>query len=167
MRNIRTPSTLALALALLFGPLSPAAAEPDSMQDAALLPMPANRIVGTWRSTVVLQPCAGGQTLPTGSTLLTYHAGGTLTDTSNAPPTSRSPGHGLWRYIGNSQYRGQFQVFAFLPTGQYDGYTEVRTTVVLSGDSNTSSVVARRYNADGSLRVELCGSGSGERLVMD
>ena len=167
MRTIRTPSTLALALSLLVGPLDHALADPGSMHDAGLLPTPANRIVGTWRSTVVLQPCGGGPTLPTAITLLTYHAGGTLTDTNTAPPTSRSPGHGLWRYVSDSQYRGRFQVFAFLPTGQYDGYTEVRTTVILSGDSNTSSVVARRYNADGSLRVELCGNGSGERLMMD
>lgn len=167
MRTTRTPWTLALTLALSAGLNGPALADPAAMQDAGLLPVPANRIVGTWRSAVVLQPCAGGPAFPTSFTLLTYNAGGTLTDTNTAPPTSRSPGHGLWRYEGNSQYRARFQVFAFLPTGQYDGYTDVRTHVILSGDSNTSSVIARRYNADGSLRAELCGNGTGERLTLD
>jgi hypothetical protein len=156
-----------LALALL-APTAPVAAQTATVHNAGLLPGPASRIVGTWRSEVALQPCGGGPTVAAFTTLVTYHAGGTLSDTNSSPPALRSPGHGLWRFVGNSQYRARFQMFLFLPGGEYDGYNDVQTKVILGGgNGNTSSVVVRRYNADGSLRAQLCGDGVGERLGFD
>lgn len=167
MHPIRAPLALPLALMLAASASGPALAQSGNLQNAGLLPVPANRIVGTWRSEVALQPCGGGPTIAAFNTLVTYHAGGTLSDTNSTPSALRSPGHGIWRYLGHSQYRTRFQLFQFLPSGQYDGYTEVQTTVILGGNSNTSSVIARRYNQDGSFRAQLCGNGSGERMSID
>ena len=157
-----------LSIALLLGSADAQAID-ATLQNAGLPPLPANRIVGTWQSDIALRPCAGGPVLVNGSAMATFHAGGTLTDTAPSPPMLRSPGHGGWRYLGGDRYQTRFVVYQFLPTGVYDGYFDIRTTVILGANrsSNTSSIVARRHNADDSLRIAMCGDGVGERIAVD
>lgn len=144
---------LASALALLAGH---ATAQSSS---------PANRIVGLWQANVTIAPCAGGPAR-TFTGYNTYHLGGTLSDTNSTPPATRGPGQGLWEYQGHDQYTSRFQFNRYLPDGSFDGISDIRTWVVLNagGDQASQTIYARNLNPDGSLRVELCGNASGERI---
>ena len=161
----RRRTLLALSLALAAGNTL---AQPPSPASDGLLPVPANRIVGHWRTEVTLAPCSGG---PARSFIgfNTYHAGGTLSDTgTNLPPGLRSPGHGTWRYQGRAQYRSRFQVFRFTQAGEYDGYADVRTSIVLNARATqyAQTINARQFDRDGVLQVELCGSSNAERIAI-
>lgn len=129
------------------------------------LPVPANRIVGTWQMRATVGPCQGGPT-QTFVALNTFHAGGTLSDINALPPAMRVSGQGIWELQRNGQYRTRFQFFRFLPDGTYDGVQDIRTTIVLNHRATQLSMTiqASVLNVDGSVRAQLCGSGSGERL---
>lgn len=153
-------TTLAILLAAMTG----AAAAQTPAQNGAL-PVAANRIVGLWSVTVTIGPCAGGPTR-TFIAYNTFHAGGTLSDTNAAPPTTRGPGQGIWQYRGRGQYKTRFQFYRYQPDGSYDGIADIRTTVQLNAHATqyTNTIYARNVNPDGSLLVELCGSAVGERV---
>jgi hypothetical protein len=157
---------IAATLTALAGPVF--ATQPQSSQFASgLLPLPANRIVGLWDMTVTVGPCAGGPT-QTFKALNTFHAGGTLSDRNTLPGAARASGQGIWNFVGNHQYRTRFQFYRFQPDGSFDGTQDVRTTIVLNRAANAFDVSVRAdaLNADGSLRVALCGSGNGTRVSL-
>lgn len=153
---------LAISLALLAG--NAAASHPSAVESGAL-PVPANRIVGLWETTVTIGPCQGGPTF-TFDGASVFHAGGTLSETNQGPPTSRGPSQGIWRYKGHRQYKTKFRFFSYLPDGTFDGTQEVTTTTVLNARATQydATVFARFFNPDGSLRVELCGSATADRV---
>ena len=153
---------LAVSLALLAG--HAAAQQPNPVHNGAL-PVPANRIVGLWATTVTVGPCQGGPTM-TFNGASVFHAGGTLGETNTSAPTSRGPSQGIWKYQGRNQYKTKFQFFAYLPDGSYDGIREISTTTILNNRAThyDATVRARFYNPNGSLRVDLCGTVTGERV---
>lgn len=134
---------------------------------AGLLPLPVNRIVGLWDVSMTIGPCQGGPT-QTFKALNTYHAGGTLTDRNTFAPGARASGQGVWSHQGNGQYKSRFQFYRFLPDGSFDGVQDIRTTMILNrlATEYTNTVRAKVLNADGSVRVELCGSGSARRVAL-
>ena len=129
----------------------------------------ANRIVGAWRVEVALGACSGGPTIVSFAAFNTFHAGGTLSDHNARPGTERSPGHGVWNHVGRGLYDTRFQFFRFLPGGALDGVQDVVQEVVLDarGRSYQSTIRARVLNVDGSLRAELCGTATGQRISID
>lgn len=163
--NIHRTRTALLAAALLAAAALPLA----NAQSPGSASAPANRIVGHWHASVALGSCAGGPAFVNFQGFNTFHAGGTLSDTNNTPSALRSPGHGTWKHLGGRSYASRFQIFRFLPSGQYDGYADVQTTSVLDGAGNTfqSEVRARNFNPDGSFRSELCGVSDGTRVSID
>ena len=163
--DIRRIRTALLTAALLAGSGLPAV----QAQNPGATSAPANRIVGHWTSDVALGSCQGGPAFVRFVGFTTYHAGGTLSDTNNTPSALRSPGHGSWKYLGDNSYATRFQIFRFLPSGQYDGYADIRTTTVLAADGETAEteVHARNFNPDGSFRGELCGVADGNRVSID
>ena len=146
-----------------------AGARDAGIPSRGIAPVPANRIVGHWRADVALGSCAGGPAFVAFIGFNTFHAGGTLSDTNNTSPALRSPGHGTWKSLGNGQYVSRFQLFRFLPTGQYDGYADVQGTLTLdqAATSYSSEIRARNFNPDGTFRGELCGIAVGDRVAID
>src|SRR3981081_2585418 len=54
---------------------------------------------GTWRLQVTVRDCQTGQALRTLPALFTFSKGGTLTaTTAGQPPSSSTPGLGVWRH---------------------------------------------------------------------
>ena len=155
---------LVLSLALFAG--NSLAAE--SLPKPGLPLVPVSRIVGLWQVSVTLAPCAGG---PSRSFIAysTYHAGGTMSDTNAAPPTTRGPGQGVWQYQGQGQYRSRFQFFRYQPDGTFSGVTDVQTEITLSADGleSSSDVHARNLDPDGSVQAELCGIGVAQRVSIE
>lgn len=168
MRNHLLPMIATLvALALPAHAATPdvEAAETKSRQNTTAA---ANRIVGLWRVDVSIGPC-GAAPNRFFSAFNTFHHGGTLSDINFVPPTSRSPGHGIWEYMGAREYDTRFQFMRFLPTGEPDGIQDVFGAAVLDSRGNryTSAVRARVLNVDGSVRAELCGNATGTRVTID
>ena len=158
-----------IATSLLAAIAIAGASMPSHAQNAGSASAPANRIVGLWLADVALGSCQGGPAFVAFQGLNTYHAGGTLSDTNNTPSALRSPGHGAWKHLGGNSYASRFRIFRVLPSGQYDGHADVRTTIVLDGPGSTygSEVRARNYNPDGSFRGELCGVADGTRIDVE
>lgn len=153
---------LALTLALLAGGAAAVHANPG---DTGALPVPANRIVGLWTTTVNVGACQGGPVMTIHGASV-FHAGGTLGETNTSSPTTRGPGQGVWRHTGRGQYKTKFRFFAYLPDGSFDGVREISTTTILNARATQydATVRARFYNPNGSVRVDLCGSATGERV---
>lgn len=165
----------AASLNLLAAPSGAANRDPSS---TGMLQLPANSIVGLWTAVVSVGPCNGN---PTNNILatITYHSGGTLSET-NAMPISgipnmqgvpgnnqRGPGMGTWSYNPRT---GQYTLdirFNWYVDGVYNGYQVIhRSNVMMSADGKQMGgpVHATRYFADGSKYAEFCGSESATRL---
>ncbi|MEO6169710.1 MAG: hypothetical protein ABIO84_02040 [Lysobacter sp.] len=128
---------------------------------------PANRIVGLWHVTATIGACAGGPK-QTFLALANYHAGGTMSDANTMPPASRGPGVGIWSFQGKGQFNSRFQFFRYLPNGSYDGLQDINGSLSLdtAGMHYVQTIHAQALNADGSVRVELCGSATGDRVSL-
>jgi hypothetical protein len=154
--------------------LSACAALPATAADPALtgaLPTPANRIVGLWEAVAEVGPCGGTPGNRIAATI-TYHAGGTLSETNTMPiagipnlqgvpgNNQRGPGMGTWKYNPvTRQYSLSFR-FNWFVNGVYHGYQQIeRTGLLLSTDGQLLSgpVHATRYLADGTRYAEFCG----------
>lgn len=158
---------IALALAAACG--QALATSPFRMSSGHLPPLGENRIVGTWHVAVTLVPCPGGPPIKSFIALNTFHTGGTLSSTDNNPTPGNGPAQGIWEYRGHGRYATHMQFYHFLPDGTWDGMGDIYqdTTMDWRGQSYTSAIVSRLLNADGSLRVEVCGTAQGTRVPID
>jgi len=155
----------AAALALLCGTASPALAQARTLQ-------------GAWL--VVTQPRNCTTNAPMGPphrAIVSYHAGGTLSDSSAVPAFAvgqRSEGHGAWLHDGGLTYAVrwvsmiQFDTAPNTPPGSpgfQAGWQVATNTVVLSGsDTFTSTGVSEFFNLAGELYRVGCASRIGERF---
>ncbi|HVQ32910.1 MAG TPA: hypothetical protein VMS49_03105 [Lysobacter sp.] len=145
-----------LALALM-GAIGPAAAVDPATSGA--LSVPANRIVGLWRTQAAVGPC-GTNTFPQQiRNSLLFHAGGTMME-SVVPNTVRAEGLGTWSYNPTTQqYRMKLQFDRWAPDGTNVGYSTVERQLLMNtaGTQMAGPVYAVHYAADGSVIVQLCG----------
>ncbi|WP_119717109.1 hypothetical protein [Cognatilysobacter tabacisoli] len=170
--NLTTTFALALAVAAVTLP-----AGADPARDGALA-VPANRIVGAWDGTGLVQPCGSGLPFRTVRNTIVFQAGGIVVENARFPPngvpnvqgvpgiTQRSIGLGTWSYNpATGQYAMQLR-FDYFVDGAYHGYGVVERTILLSNDGtqNAGPVRAVRYRPDGSIVAEECGTGSGVRI---
>ena len=109
--------------------------------------------------------------------LVTYHAGGTLSDSSAVPGFAvgqRSEGHGIWRHDGGQSYAVrwvamiQFDTPAGTPPGSpgfLAGWQVATNAIVLSGsDSFTSTGVSEFVDLSGQVYRVACASRVAERF---
>lgn len=158
--------TLCLLVAALLS-VSATAQAADPATTGALA-TPANRVAGMWSNASAVGPC-GGQALMQGHNTVTFSAGGTLVDNPRAPAGTalqRSIGLGTWSYNPMTAQYQQVVQFDWFLNGAYDGYQTVHRTFLISTNGNQLSgpVTTTRYNADGSIRAQLCGSAVSTRL---
>jgi hypothetical protein len=159
-----------LVLALAGAPAGAAGAMGRHGHDRGPHPHPRlDRIVGLWTTEVTLYPCGGGPTIAAFEALGSFHAGGTLDNTDETPVTSRGPGTGIWENVGHGRYRARMQFMRYNPDGSFDGIQDISRTLLMrhDGQQMDESVVARVLNADGSLRVQVCGDGTDWRVDFD
>ena len=109
--------------------------------------------------------------------IVTYHAGGTLSDSSNVPGFAlgqRSEGHGVWRHDGGHTYTAhwvamlQFATAPGTPPGSpgfQAGWQVAANTITLNGPDNFTSVgVSNFVDLNGQIYRVACASRTAERF---
>lgn len=137
----------------------------------------AQDIEGAWLMSVTLRNCANNAPLgPAFLTLLTFHAGGTLSESAASAgfaPGQRGPGHGWWRRTGAATFAGQFAALVLFDTpanppaspGFRAGGVLVNTAFTLTGsDQLTATATASFYDATLAPYRRACPSILGQRL---
>lgn len=147
---------LAIACAIGFAPPVSAAGVPDG-----------SAVVGLWQLDVSLAPCGNPSAVREFLALQTFHLGGTVTGTDNHPSSGQGSTQGVWSYDRRTHRYAARQLFPRFVDNAYDGLQDIRiANIALSSrdTSMTGDVDAFMFNADGSVRVELCGAVVGERV---
>lgn len=157
-----------IALALTAACGQSLAASPAMPWQGSLPSFGGNRIVGLWQAALTLAPCAGGPATSIDA-LNTFHAGGTLNSTDNAPQPSNGPAQGLWEYRGHGRYLLHVQFFTFMPDGTYSGLADIHQALTLDprGNAYTSVLSAHVLDTHGNPVVDLCGTAQGTRVPID
>ena len=153
--------------ALLVGLLlaSPSAFAGDQARGPA-------RIAGLWLVTVTLTNCATGEPLPfpgaTFDAMALFGADGTLHDTNENSPLTRSASFGTWDHLEGRHYKFAFRFFRFDSAGTLTiGSQVVRHRLVLSPNGNTyaSKGSAEFYDVSGiRMLPDGCSISTAERF---
>ena len=132
---------------------------------------------GVWVVTTQQRNCETGVAMGAPHrALVSFHAGGTLSDSSAVPSFAigqRSEGHGTWSHSGGHTYTANwiamivFETAPNLPVtpGFVPGWQVASNTITLTGpDSFTSNGVSNFVNLAGSVYRTGCASREGDRF---
>ncbi|MBS0589083.1 MAG: hypothetical protein JSR65_00415 [Proteobacteria bacterium] len=142
---------------------------------------PESQLIGVWTTSAAVQPCGNSGPLPplTPINVLTFHAGGTLTETTLFPPggvpnvygvlglNTRGDGTGIWGYVSwHRDYMLSLR-FNWFVDGVYNGYQVVDRTMTLdpTGQHISGSVQTTRYGVNGKVLASLCGQATSDRAL--
>lgn len=153
---MNTRSTL-LALALA-GIAAPAAAVDPATTGA--LGVPANAIVGVWRTEASLGPCGSGVFPVQIRNILVFNAGGTLIEPIR-PDAGRTDGAGVWSFNpATREYSGWLIFDRFNEDGSAAGSGRVERRLLMNnaGTRIAGAVKATFFAPDGSVQMTLCGN---------
>lgn len=162
---MKTATLLAIALAAA-STVAAAASLPE--HHPRLLLSPANAIVGTWEFQGRFFACATGQTQRELRASSVFNAGGTMLDTSTAPPDTRGPAFGIWTYDERAgHYVAQMRLYRYNADGSFAGVAQVRRTLVLSsdGDSATGTFTGQILGPQEQVLAATCGDETGVRSL--
>ena len=150
---------VALAAVAATGAVS-AAAGPSSTAASA-----GNQLAGTWQATVN-RPAP----LPPLRSLQIFSDDGSVIETSNEPPATRSQLYGSWERIQERLYAATGVHFLFNPqTGELVGTRKINRTIELAQDGQSFSVIARvtTYDPSGNVVGSGIATSTGERLQVE
>ncbi len=141
---------------------------------------------GVWLVEVTLRNCETGAPLgPSFASLVTFHRGGTITESAGSlsfAPGQRSPGHGVWDFIGGRTYSQDMIALILFDTppnfpgpgfdaslpvspGFFAGWQTISQTVELSGaDHFTSTGSNAFWTSDGTPYRTGCSTAVGQRF---
>jgi hypothetical protein len=145
-----------------------------------------NALEGAWFVRVTLRNCDTNAPLGSFNSLVTFHDGGTISETTSSPGFAigqRSPGHGNWDFAGHHTY-GQrmislinFDTAANLPgtpgfnpalpvtPGFFAGWVTITHTLTLTDANHASSSGTNEfYKADGTLYRAGCSTAEATRF---
>ena len=125
---------------------------------------------GTWNVEVTQTDCSTGDPLGIPfQSLLTFHRGGTMTETTDNPiffPAERGPGHGVWSFKGGSRYTAATTAFVTL-NGALTKTQTIRQTIEMGNDPNrftTVKATVQFFDLNGTLLVTGCATATGVRF---
>lgn len=122
---------------------------------------------GSWNNQVTIRNCQTGQAIRAFAGLLTFHQGGTLSETAaGSSPALRSPGHGTWRRTGWRRYEGKFTLLRFNPDGTFAGTQKTTQNIELdqSGNGFNDTATLQIFDANGNQIVAGCATAVATRL---
>lgn len=164
----------------------------------SLAPLP-TRIEGTWVVTVTLNKggiYANGTCTPMPNvepshfqSFLSFARGGTLTATTNNPtflPGQRSPGHGVWSFLGGDKYSAVSEAYLMFDTDNppyvlsnsevifledlnvhfRKGTQKILQTITMAGDNNWNSVAQVQFfdTVGNPLPIKGCATATAKRF---
>ena len=158
MPTIHARSALALALGLL-----------PALAGAQQPPAGAEGITGTWNHPLTVRNCATGAAIAQATTTSSYSEGGVYTEVAPAPgPTLRSPGIGVWRYVGSQKYEMSMKYFRYNADGSYAGKTLIDSNIThLPNDTLAQVAAVRIFNAAGTQVASGCATLTSTRFTGD
>lgn len=127
----------------------------------------ADRLEGVWNVQVTRRDCQTGAVIGIGPAILTFIRGGTMHDFGTGrPPSTRSPGYGVWSSNANGQYTDAFQFFIYHSDGTLGGRQIVREQIQLSSDGNslTNSAATQILDVNGNVTSTRCSTATGTRF---
>jgi hypothetical protein len=144
------------------------------------------RLEGTWFVEVTLRNCTTNASLGSFRSLVTFHRGGTISESTSSPSFAigqRSPGHGNWDFEGDHMFSQRmvslinFDTAPNLPgvpgfnpalpvtPGFFAGWGTVTHSVKLSGPNHlTSAGTNEFFRADGTSYRTGCSTAVAERF---
>ncbi len=128
------------------------------------------QLEGTWRVNVQQENCkTGAKVGPPFVSLISFALGGTMTETTSNPmfyPAERSPGHGVWSYLGRDDYRASS--IAFITVNGALTATQVITQAIEIENNpdtfTTSAAKIQFFKPDGTLLRAGCAVATGKRF---
>jgi hypothetical protein len=161
------------ATALLLGAFALATA----VTAAAQSEQSPNGLEGTWRVQVVQYNCVNPNvTFPPFYSLLSFHRGGTETETTSNPallPGQRTSGHGFWKSVADHQYLMVTEAFILFdspttPPGLKTGIQKIVQAVVVTDNNHfASDGTVNFFATDGTNYRSGCAKSFGTRLTAD
>ncbi len=124
-----------------------------------------NQIAGTWKVTVNRPAPA-----PPLTSLQVFTGTGSVVETANEWPATRTEAYGSWERIAGRLYANTTVFFRFNPqTGAYLGSQKISRTIRLSQDSKTFTLVARVNVLDpaGNVVASFIATATGERMGVE
>lgn len=158
METIRKQGFLALAISLAIAPVMASAQQP---------PAGAEGITGTWNHQLTIRNCTTGAALAQGSTTSSYVDGGVYIEVAPTPaPSLRTPGIGVWRYVGSQKYQMSMKYFRYNPDGSFAGKTMIDSNIShLADDTLAQVAVVRIFNPGGTQVASGCATLTSTRFT--
>jgi len=173
----RMAAALTLTGALLASSGGNVSAESDRSDDHA-------GVVGTWTVQVTLRDCATNAPLgPPFNSLVTFHKGGTLSESTVSLPGERTSGHGTWTHDGRRTYEQKMIALMLFDTPGnlpgtptfnpalpiappfFAGWATVSHILTLSdADHGTSAGTNAFYKFDGTRYRTGCSTAAAQRF---
>jgi hypothetical protein len=163
--NFARASAAVLSGAMLLTITLPAAAQTSD---------PAS-LKGTWRVKVTQYNCASPSiTFPPFWSLLSFHEGGTETETTSNPalqPGQRTSGHGFWKSVGNNAYLMVVEAFILsnsptTPPGLKIGTQKIVQAIAVTDSTHfTSNGSVSFFDTNGTLYLGGCAKSDGVRFT--
>ncbi|MBS0327811.1 MAG: hypothetical protein JSS46_14875 [Proteobacteria bacterium] len=127
---------------------------------------------GSWEVTITPQDCITGDPFPAFAfnSLMTFHAGGTMTETTANPtfqPGQRSLGAGYWLRSGRREYDAVFQAYIQFTGGNYTrGHQRVEQAIAMQDDDHWTAALAIAFvdPMGGTTRPPGCASVVASRM---
>jgi len=152
-------AALAILMLTMFSQVWIFGQEVEEKQSMNLSSSRQRTIEGAWRNQITPVDCQTGvPSLPfTIQGLLTYHRGGTMSETHSAPG-ARSPGHGVWSRRNGNSYKGSFVLLQLNPDGTFNGRVEITQNIHLdsSGDIFNDNATFKIFDANDNLIASGC-----------
>ena len=159
-------TALTILMLMMFAPVPVSAQDNDNnqkndeqTQENSFGTNRGQRLVGTWDVQVTLRNCQTGAAIRTFASIGTFMTGGTALDsTSGIPQALKTPGQGVWSYVGRNTYRFKIKSFSFDASGNFTGWTIIKHVANLNrfADEYESAGTAEVYAPNGNLIFTGC-----------
>ena len=126
------------------------------------------KLEGTWDMQITLNDCSG-HVIRSFPTLVTFNAGGTVTEASGGTsPALQTGGKGVWSHTRDHNYAFRFKDFTFDSSYAFTGWVIItgETTVDHGGNTNAGPATVDIYNPNGVLVAHLCADAVATRFEL-
>jgi hypothetical protein len=119
-----------------------------------------------WDVQVAVLDCSTGNQIAGFSGLHKYELGGTAQIVPSTNPAALSAHVGTWRHVKKNQYRLDFKMFRFDPSGNNVGWTVIKNDIVINDGATqyAGSGQAEVFDPNGNIVGKSCPTFTGTRF---